>query len=71
MSYRGKKLGFYSCLNEAGIKAVVMASTPDQARRVLKKEGFEGYFTASFMGVIQNRPNIVFLVKPDISDSEV
>lgn len=65
MSYRGKQLGFYSCLNEAGVKAVVTASTPDQARWVLKKQGFKGYFTASFMGLIQNRPTVVFLVNPE------
>ena len=62
-TYRGRQLGFYGCQNEEGVKAIVTATKPDQARKKLDKEGFKGYFTCSFMGAIQPRPTIIYADK--------
>jgi len=60
-TYRSKQLGFYGCSNEEGVKAVVMATKPDQARETLKKEGFKGYFRCSFMGYTRSKPSIIYV----------
>ena len=63
-TYRSKQLGFYGCSNEEGVKAVVMATKPDQARETLKKEGFKGYFRCSYMGNVRPRPSIIYVDEP-------
>lgn len=69
LTYHGKTLVLYHCENVQGDKAVVLATNPEQAKRVLQKEGLGEYITATLMGCIHSRPTIISLHKNETKET--
>lgn len=55
----GKPLAFFGCRSKTGKRAVVMHTTPDGARNMLKKAGIGEFETATLIGGVKEKPTII------------
>ena len=70
MRWYGKTLVFFHCKSKTGKRAIVLHTTPDNARNMLEKEGLGKFETASLLGPLRKKPTIlaIWTEKPDIEE---